>query len=239
MDAPTEHRVRSNAYLRGGSPAKALKEADLGLSKSPKDAALLIMRGKALFELKRLPESRQAYQKAVSAQPELEARALTEAYLGLAIVAMRLREFKVARKHFSKLASINPKDANARINLARVCMQLNDLKCAVEQGEEAGRLRGGAEDVLFTLGRIYTVAKKYPEAEKTFQHICKVIPMAASCPYGVALVAAQKGDKKRAYAKLREALSRKLPNPDKLASDPLLAPLKDDDAFKQLIANKR
>ena len=111
------------------------------------------------------------------------------------------------------------------------------MGCAVEHGEEAGRRQGDSEEVLFTLGRIYVVAKKYDEAEKTFQHFCDVVPKAASCPYGVALVAAQRGDKARAMIKLKEAIGRKLPNPDKLANDPLLSPLVDDADFKKLAAD--
>ena len=36
--------------------------------------------------------------------------------------------------------------------------------------------------------------------------------------------------------KLQEAIDRKLPNPDKLADDPMLAPLKDNAEFVKLVA---
>ena len=52
----------------------------------------------------------------------------------------------------------------------------------------------------------------------------------------IALVAAQKGDKDKALAKLGEAIDRKLPNPDKVAEDALFAPLADDARFKDLVA---
>ena len=195
---------------------------------------LLIMRGKALFELERLEEAKTAFDQAVTAGKSLEARSLTEAHLGLAIIATRTKDYPSAKTQFTKLIALNPRDVHARINLARVCLQAGDMKCAIEHGEQAGRMKGNAEDVLFTLGRIYTVAKKYDDAEKTFQHICDIIPKASSCPYGVALVAAQKGDKAKALAKLKEAVALKLPHPEKLAEDPLLAPLKDDEDFKKL-----
>jgi tetratricopeptide (TPR) repeat protein len=234
VDKPTEHRVRANAYLRGGEPAKALEECDLGLQRDGKDVPLLIMRGKSLFELERYDEAKRSYAAALEAGEGMDAKSLGEAQLGLAMVAVRQDDHGEAKLRFGELVKINPKDADARLNLARVCLSMNDTTCALEHGIEAGHLRGTDESVLFTLGRIYTVAKKYDEAERTFQHICEVVPGASSCPYGIALVAAQKGDKDRALEKLREAVKRKLPQPDKLADDPLLAPIKDDLEFKKL-----
>jgi Flp pilus assembly protein TadD len=150
------------------------------------------------------------------------------------MVAMRTDDFPEAKLRFEKLAELNPKDADARINLARVCLQLKDFDCAIKHGEEAAKLRGSDEGLLFTLGRIYVMAKKYDEATKTFEHICEVSKGASSCPYGVALVLAQKGDKEGAIKKLKEAIELKLPNPEQLGDDPLLAPLKDDEEFKKL-----
>lgn len=232
VDKPTEHRVRANAYLRAGDANKALEEIELGLKLSQEDLSLVILKGKALFELERYDEAKAAYEKALTLGKNEE---LSEAHLGLAILAMRSKTWDQARKHFKALVDLNKKDGDARINLARVCLQMKDMECALEHGVEAGHLRGKSEDVLFTLGRIYVAAKKYDEAEKTFNHICEVVPKAASCPYGVALVAAQKGDQKRALSKLQEAVERKLPNPDKLADDPMLAPLKDNPGFAKLV----
>ncbi|MEZ4441348.1 MAG: tetratricopeptide repeat protein [Polyangiaceae bacterium] len=234
IDRPTEHRVRANAFLRAGEADKALEEVKAGLDKSPDDVGLLMLQGKALFELSRYDEAKTSYEAALEHGKDMGASALGEGYLGLAMVALRQERFADARQWFQKLVDTNDQDASAHINLARLCLQLEDLPCAVEHGEAAGRLRGKSEDVLFTLGRIYIVAKKLDEAEKTFQHICEVVPRASSCPYGVALVAAQRGDKEAAMKKLEEAIALKLPNPDKLGDDPLLAPLADDPAFKKL-----
>lgn len=236
IDKPMEHRVRANAYLRAGEADKALVECQQGLKESPKDVALLILSGKALFELDRHGDAQSSYQAALDAGSALSRSELNEAYLGLAMIAARAEDWTAARKHFTTLVETDGKNADARINLARACLQLKDIKCAVKQAEEAGHLRGGSENVLFTLGRIYLVAKQLDDAEGTFKHICERLPNAASCPYGLALVAVARGDKTLALSKLKEAIDRKLPNPDKLSADPLLAPLKDDPAFQKLAA---
>jgi tetratricopeptide (TPR) repeat protein len=239
LDKPTEHRVRANAYLRGGDAQKALSEVEAGLAKRPNDVALLILKGKALFELDRLDDAHGAFTAAIFNGKNLEATALNEARLGLAIIAMRKKDWKKARAQFQSLVESDKSNATARINLARVCLQMKQIDCALEHGVEAGHLQGDSEEVLFTLGRIYVVAKKLDDAEKTFQHICDVVPGASSCPYGIALVAAQKGDKERALAKLKEALERKMPNPAALADDPLLSPLAEEPAFKELAAKAK
>src|SRR5690349_7688090 len=67
VDSAAEHRVRANAFLRGGDAAAALKECELGLAAKKDNLPLLILRGKALFELDRLDDSRTAYEAALAA----------------------------------------------------------------------------------------------------------------------------------------------------------------------------
>jgi tetratricopeptide (TPR) repeat protein len=234
VDKLTEHRVRANAYLKVDKAGNALKECEAGLAIEPANVALHILRGKSLFELGRLDEARQAYTKALSHGATLAPSQLTEAQLGLAIVAVRNKNWLEARKRFLALSDANPKDAHARLNLARVCLQMKDMPCAIAHAEKAGHLQGRSEEVLFTLGRIYTAAKKYDEADRTFARICEVVKAASSCPYGRAIVAAQRGDKKLAIEQLAIAVERKLPNPDRLESDPLLAPIAKEPAFLEL-----
>lgn len=239
VDPPTEHRVRANAYLRAGEAQKALEEIDRGIVGRPADVSLHIMRGKALFELERYDDARAAYESALAHGKSEEPRSLSEAHLGLAAVATRKGDWQAARAQFETLVKVDDRDADAQLNLARVCLQQKELDCAVAHAEVAGRLRGDAEDVLFTLGRIYVAAKRLDDAEKTFVRIGEVVPSAASSPYGRAIVAAQRGDVEVALTRLGEALGKKLPNPDKLADDPLLAPLKDDPRFAALVAKAR
>src|SRR5277367_5999225 len=76
VDRAAEHRVRANAFLRGGDAVAALKECDDGLGQKKGNVPLLILRGKALFELDRLDEARDAYQAALDADRNGEGRTL-------------------------------------------------------------------------------------------------------------------------------------------------------------------
>jgi tetratricopeptide (TPR) repeat protein len=235
VDRTGEHRVRANAFLRGGDAAAALKECDDGLAAKQGNVPLLILRGKALFELDRLDDARGAYQAALDAAHE-EGRSLAEAYLGLAMIASRRSEWSEARKQFETLVRYEPMDGTSHLNLAKACLELGDLDCAVTHGEKANQFRNNEEPVLYALGTIYLAAGKPKEAELTFQHVCDVVPGAASCPYGLALVAARAGDHAKALAALDDAVRRKLPNPDQIARDPGFASLKDDPEFQRIVA---
>jgi tetratricopeptide (TPR) repeat protein len=237
VEPATEHRVRANAFLRGGDAAAALVECDLGLARKKDDVALLILRGKALFELDRLDDARAAYDQALSAGKSDDQRSLAEAYLGLGMIGSRQKDWASARKHFEALVSINAKDATSHLNVARACLELRDVECAIAHGEAAGKLRGDDESVLYTLGTIYLTADRPKEAELTFQHICDVVPGASTCPYGLALVAAKAGDRTTTLAKLREAVARKVPNPENIAKEPGFAGMKDDPEFVAVVAS--
>lgn len=241
LDKSSEHRIRANAFLRGGDAASAVTECDLGLAIKKEDPALLILKGKALFELSKLDEAKAAYELALASARGEDPRGLIEAHVGLAMTGSRQGDWKLARDHFEKVVEAHKGDrkgapASAHLNVARACVSLKDMECAVSHAELAGRMAGNDEATLFTLGSVYLSAGKPAEAEKTFQHICDVVPAASSCPYGVAMVAATTGDKARALAKLKEAIDRKIPEPDRIPNEASFASIKDEPEFLALVA---
>jgi tetratricopeptide (TPR) repeat protein len=234
--AQSMQQLRQSAAAGEGQMRATLdlaKEMGSGIARQQEARKL---RGKALFELDRMDESKQAYEAALAAGKDEPPRSLAEAHLGLAIVGTRTKDWQLARRNFEALVAVNDRDATSHLNVARACLELKDLDCAVSHAEIAGRLRGDEEPVLYTLGTVYLAAGKVKEAELTFRHICEVVPGASSCPYGLALVAAKGGDKPTAIAKLREAIEKKIPEPDKIAIEPGFAGLKDDPEFQALVA---
>ncbi|MBK8251963.1 MAG: tetratricopeptide repeat protein [Polyangiaceae bacterium] len=237
LEKSSEHRIRANAFLRGGDAQSAVGECDLGLAIKKDDVALLILKGKALFELSKLDEAKASYEKAIDAGQNEDKRGLIEAHMGLAMIASRAGDWKVARNHFEKIVEADEgKNAQSQLNLARACVSLKDMECALKHGELAGRMANTDEATLFTLGTVFLSAEKPAEAEKTFERICEVVPGAASCPYGIAMVAAHKGDKPRALAKLKEAIDRKVPEPARIVNEPWFSKIKDDPEFLALVA---
>jgi tetratricopeptide (TPR) repeat protein len=236
VERSTEHRIRANALFKMGEYRQALVECDRGLDEKAEDASLWVLKGKTAFELGDLGQARAAYTRALELGRQRRGVFLGDAYVGLGVIATRERKWGEAREQFMKLLELNPADGTSHANLARVDLELGKLDEAVHHAEEAARSRGSDEQVLFTLGKVYLAAGRVGDAEKTFQHICEVIPSSASCPYGLALVALEKGDTEGALAKLREAIDRKIPRPDKLAEDPALARLAKNRDFLSLAA---
>jgi Flp pilus assembly protein TadD len=236
VNQPTEHRVKANAYFRGGQYAEALKECDLGLSGKPDDVGTLILRAKSLFELDRPAEAKTDYQRAVALGEGKDKTYMGDAYLGLAILASREKDWKEARTEFEKLLATDPADVGTRTNLARVCLELGDLPKAEEHAEAAVSMRSQDEAALFTLGRVLLAEGKLDQASAAFSRISVANPRAASAPYGQAMVLAKKGDRDGALAKLGEAIALKVPNPSEIAEDPSFASIKDDPEFLRLVA---
>jgi tetratricopeptide (TPR) repeat protein len=234
VERSTEHRIRANALFKTGNYREALTECDQGLEAKPDDASLWVTKGKTSFELEDFSTARAAYARAVSLGQGRRGVFLGDAYLGLAVIATREQKWEEARDQFLHLLELNPSDGTSHANLARVDLELGNTKDAVVHAEEAARSRGADEQVLFTLGKVYLAAGRADDAEKTFEHICQVVPNSASCPYGLALVALEKNDTRLALTKLREAVDRKIPHPEKLADDPALARLKEHPEFANL-----
>jgi tetratricopeptide (TPR) repeat protein len=236
VERSTEHRIRANALFKSGDYREAMAECERGLEAKPDDVSLLVIKGKTAFELGDLPSARGAYTRAISLGSGRRGVFLGDAHLGLAVIATREQKWDDARQQFLHLLELNPSDGTSHANLARVDLELGKTAEAVEHAEEAARNRGADEQVLFTLGKVYLAAARPEDAEKTFEHICEVVPSSSSCPYGLALVALEKNDTTLALAKLRQAIDRKIPHPDKLADDPALVRLKHSPEFASLAA---
>jgi tetratricopeptide (TPR) repeat protein len=235
VEPATEHRIRANALFKSGEYQAALEECQRGLGAKPDDTALLVLEGKTAFELGDLRTAEKAYEQAILVGNGRRGVFLGDAYLGLGVIASREQRWADARRRFLELLALAPADVASHANLAKVDLELGQIDEAVQHAEQAGRTQGNDEGILFTLGKVYVAAGRFDDAEKTFEHICQIVPGSSSCPYGVAVVATKRGDTARALAKLREAIDHKMPHPDKLGDEPAFGPLRGDPEFQALL----
>jgi len=236
VDPSTEHRVRANAFFRGGDFAAAEKECDQGLSAKPDDVATLILRGKTLFELGRSPEAKRDFDRSIELGAGKGKTYVGDAYLGLAIIASRNKDWTQARDDFEKLLALDPNDVGTHANLARVYLELGDVAKAKEHAEVAAHARPGDEANLFMLGKVDLAAGDLDAAAAAFAKIRESNARASSAPYGLAMVAARRGDRAAALASLRDAVALKVPNPGEIARDPAFASLASDAEFVKIVA---
>ena len=235
MDRVTEHRVRGNAHARQGDYVGAITEYDEGLKGKPDDAATLILKGNAQYELGKLDDAYGSYQKAFAA----DAKA-ADAVRGMALIATRRADYVDAATQFERLLSMpqHEHDAATRVNLAKVYLAMGKVDQAEKQAVEAGHESGDDEQVLFTLGRVYLAEGKLDEATATFKHLLDTNPSKASGACGLALVAAKKGDRSETLKQLTEAMSKGVPDPTAVSKDPAFAAYKEDPEFVAIATPK-
>ena len=230
MDGVTEHRVRGNAHFREKDFVGAIAEYDEGLKTRPNDAATLILKGNALYELGRLDDAYDAFAKAYAADPKA-----ADAIRGMAMIATTRSDLPDAATQFERMLGLpeHEHDSATRINLAKVDLALGKLDVAEQQAVEAAHENGNDEAVLFTLGRVYVAEGKIDEANSTFSHLIEVAPGKPSGPYGLALVSAKQGDKAGVIAHVGEAMSKGMKDEDAqlIAKDKAFVAYKDDPAF--------
>jgi len=235
MDSVTEHRVRGNAHFREGDYKGAIAEYDLGLQKKPNDAATLILKGNAQYELGLLDDAYTSYRNAFQSD-----KTAADAVRGMALIATKRGDLDDAAKQFSTLLTMDKHehDSATRVNLAKIYLAQKKLDLAEQQAVEAGHENGTDETVLFTLGRVYLAEEKLVEARATFQHLAETNPTKASGAYGLAMVSAREGKKDEMLQELGKAIGLGVPDPTQIPAEAAFAAYKDDPQFVAAIAKK-
>jgi tetratricopeptide (TPR) repeat protein len=219
QDPAATEMAKGNLLVNKGQLEDAVKAYQEAVRLSPGKAKPLELLGNALFDLKRYPESRQAYIRGIAAEP-----GALESHLGLARVSEATGDRPGAVAELSKVLEMQPQNLYAR--LSRANFELEDGKAAAarEDALAATVSTPKSKEALFTLGRAELALADLPQAELTFTKLTQLAPSSGQGAYGLALVAAQRGDKAGVVSHLGEVMGKQeKPPPDQILADPAFA----------------
>lgn len=150
----------------GGELDKAIEEFRLVADQSPDNPVIRFQLGRACLRRGRLEEARAAFQQAA----QMRERYLPPR-LGLAQVALAMKQYRVALRHVDEVLAYDPGNPAVRILRAAASTGLRNFGDA--RGELL-RLRNeapGSADVQIQLGLVAIGEKKYAEAVEIFRKL--------------------------------------------------------------------
>ena len=198
VDGATEHRVRANALFRGGDYTAAVRECDLGppgRTTSPPSSSAG-RRSSSWTEWTR----RRVTTNARRGSARGRARAyMGDVYLGLAIIASREKDWEGAG-WASRSSSPSTRTTSVRTPTSRASTSSSPIPKAEEHAEFAAHARPQDEATLFMLGEVGRSAASWTRRRRRSGGSARRNPRPLP-PYGLAMVAARRGDEPRALAK--------------------------------------
>lgn len=126
---------------------------------SPQTAAAWYYLGYAEHGLHQDDEARQAYEKAVTLQPDL-----AEAQVNLGSLLMAKRDFAGALPHLQSAVKLKPNDARAHLDLAMALDGAGQHEAAAQEFQRASALDPNSGTTLLAAGRVELGQKHYAEA---------------------------------------------------------------------------
>jgi tetratricopeptide (TPR) repeat protein len=177
---PAQSIERAEALWRAGDFQGANNAFRAAVDANPKNAGYKIRWGRFFLERFKKGEAASLFQEAIEIDPKN-----AEAYLALALVAADTFESK-AVELAGKALELNPKLVAARELLARLALEDNDIKRAIEESDKALAVSSNALDAMAVratidwledkpstpwIGRILTIDPKYGKAYAFAGHI--------------------------------------------------------------------
>ena len=155
-------------------------------------------------------EAIEALRAAIQLQPDF-----IEAHFSLGVLLARLggEQYGVALDEFIEVLRLDPKHADARINLSNLFEQGGNLEAALAQIQEALRVSGGTAELHTLLGEKQVRARRYSEAIRSFHNALKLDARSSAAHYGLGMAL-------RSLGRLSEARSEFEATLDLDAGDP-------------------
>ena len=165
---PDEGRARawlSLAQVVGSSdPDEAISAFHRAAELSPKDPEPHLGAGPLLEKQNRFSDAEQEYKQALALDPS-SADALT----GLSNVYMRGHRYADAEASLRKLVAVQPRNPAGHIQLGRMLAADGQFDAAIGELQNALKLAPDNPGVQRDVADVYSLAKKYPEAEAAYR----------------------------------------------------------------------
>jgi Flp pilus assembly protein TadD len=229
-DRGDTHRDVGRAYARRGEHARAVREFRRALSAHPDDAVVLTLLGNSEFELGRLGDADRHFRQALSEDPDL-----SDAHFGLGMLLARQGKRREAAGALEHVLETNPMDLTVLLNLGRLYIAERDLVRGRQRLESALRIDDDNVDAEFNLGLLAIQERKLEEATDRFRRVDALAPREPYGTYGLAAVAANRGEKTEALRLLGKAIDVGIEDKDAIARDVAFAPLARDPDFLALL----
>ena len=165
---PDEGRARawlSLGHVIGSSdPDEAISAFHRAAELSPKDPEPHLAAGPLFEKQNRFSDAEQEYKQALALDPT-SADALT----GLSNIYMRGHRYADAEESLRKLVALQPQNPAAHIQLGRMLAADGQLDASIVELQNALKLAPENLGVQRDVADVYTLAKKYPEAEAAYR----------------------------------------------------------------------
>jgi tetratricopeptide (TPR) repeat protein len=212
-----------------------MEELALAIHDSPNDPLTFIYYGSELMKAGRLPESEQAFNRAIELDPKR-----VRAYVGRAGVYLRQDDLKKAIETFEMAVKLDPNDDAAQFGLAQAYFRAGSPRRAIDPLKVVVRLQPKSHKAWYLLSQMYAEDRQWDqamdalnkaisidhkqaeywrdlgqinanysrldEAEKQFKKAISLAPSDAVAYYYLGLLYTQRGDSPKVRGQVEQAL---------------------------------
>ncbi len=194
--------ARAETYRQAGKWTQAEAEYRKAIQARPGFVAAYIGQGDTLTALEVYTAAAEAYRKALELQPGNPTLVLK-----LATAYVRGNELALAQPLLNEVLGREPNNAAALTLLGDLLLAQGDLAGAIKRYEEAYK-RGLTADSLFKLAGAYLAAGQVADAKKRYEDAVRAFPYRPEGHMGLGEVNLALGDREKALASYRQALTR-------------------------------
>ncbi|HEV2618248.1 MAG TPA: FG-GAP-like repeat-containing protein [Candidatus Acidoferrales bacterium] len=153
--------------------------------------------GVAYMERQEQKNALAEFQKAITADPHLDAARLNQA-----IALLNLQQFSQARSILDGIAEREPKNPRAWYNLGLLEKSGGHADASVADFERVAAIDPDDADTQYFVGQDYMVLRQYPRAIASFERALKINPFHVSAEFALAQALQRSGETPRARAHL-------------------------------------